>query len=112
LPSASVTSATATMSAPALPAHALLKPIRLAAMVLKVSEPRRPMMKRQGCVLAALGDQRAASRAAVSVCSSMVAVASKARGLQRSERTSRMGTLVSACSFVVVLGRCVSERRR
>src|SRR3981081_3038954 len=84
LPSAVTTSARATMSTAADPAHTLLKLIRFSTIEANAGVPRRATMNRHGCELLADGDQRAASRAAVSLVSSTDEVGSNERGLQRS----------------------------
>ncbi|MFC5125365.1 hypothetical protein ACFPRL_18900 [Pseudoclavibacter helvolus] len=61
----------------------------------KVAVPRTPATRVVGCVLLADGAQRPASRIAVMSSSEIACVASKPRGLQRSERASRIGTEVS-----------------
>ena len=85
------------MSTAADPAQALLKPIRFATIEANAALPRRATMNRHGCELLADGDQRAASRAAVSLVSSTDASGSNAaRAPALGECGQQRRTVVSA----------------
>src|SRR5690606_25546949 len=96
VPSSFAVSATATMSADAAPAQLWLNGARVVISCACRSLPRRATMNRQGCPLYADGAQRAASSAEDSVCSSITAAASYARGLHRRAITSMTGASVVA----------------
>src|SRR6218665_3356040 len=101
-PDSSRSSATATNSTPAFPAHARLKPVRLSKIVANSGVPRRVTMNRHGCALFADGDHRAASNIAVRSDSDTVAVESKARGLHRFASAGSSGSDVSAVRGIAV----------
>src|SRR6218665_1478929 len=101
-PDSSRSSATATNSTPAFPAHARLKPVRLSKIVPNSGVPRRVTMNRHGCALFPERDHRAAASIAVRWDTGRVAVDSKARGLHRFASAGSSGSDVSGVRGIAV----------